>query len=130
MGFWVEEVDGTPRAVFEDEDPLRRALLPFLLHPDPYFVPDMLYELSLVERGTVESSGFDSPRAEIRFFRDRVVIETAPDTDRDTDPPTGELSTGEAMLLLLEWGAALQRRRLESQNSSGPRPSYSALHLH
>ena len=114
MDFRIEEVDGTPRAVFEDEDPLRRELLPLLLLPDSYFVPDMLHELTLVERGVSESSGFDTPRAEVEFFRDRVVIESLPpDGDEEGDPPRLELSVDEAKLLLLEWGAALQRRKVE-----------------
>lgn len=123
MNFRVEEIEGVPRAVFEDEEPPRRELLALLLHPDPYFVPDMLYELSLVERGAMESSGFDSPRAEVRFFRDRVVIEAALASEDDAGPPTVELSVAEAMLLLLEWGAALQRRRIESRNSARPGPA-------
>jgi hypothetical protein len=116
MGFRVEEVDGTPRAVFEDEDPLRRELLPLLLLPAPYFVEDMLHELSLVERGVTESSGFDTPRAVVEFFSDRVVIETyLPEDSDDEEPPRLELSVEEARLLLLEWGAALQRRHVEEK---------------
>lgn len=114
MKFRVEEIEGVPRAVFEDEEPPRRELLALLLHPDPYFVPDMLYEISLVERGAMESSGFDSPRAEVRFFRDRVVVEAC-----SVDKHAGEegierveISPDEAKLLLLEWGVALQRREL------------------
>lgn len=119
MGFRVEDVDGTPRAVFEDENPLRRALLPLMLQPAQYFVPDMLHELSLVERGVTESSGFDTPHAEVLFFRDRVVIEKyLPEDSDEEEPPRLELSVEEAMLLLLEWGAALQRRSMGKATSA------------
>ena len=119
MSFRLEESDGVPRAVFEDEDPLRRALLPLLLHPAQYFVPDMLYELSIVERGVTEYSGFDTPHAEVLFYRDRVVIETPLPKERDGDEPDRlELTVDEAKLLLLEWGVALQQRHLERKNAA------------
>lgn len=124
MSFRVEEVDGTPQAVFEDEDPLRRTLLPLLLHPATHFVSDMLLELALVEQGVMESSGFDTPHAEVEFFRDRVVIESVPTLDSDDgDPPRVELSVDEAKFLLLEWEEALQRcrvRQSESAHDQGP----------
>ena len=119
MGIRVEVVDGTPKAVFEDEDPLRRALLPHFLLTAPYFVQDMLYELAVVERGSVESSGFESEHVCVQFFRDRVVIEAWLPEERDGEEPDRlEISVQEAKLLLLEWGAALERRRLGSGETS------------
>lgn len=111
MSFRLEEVDGIPKAVFEDEDPLRRELLPHFLLTAPYFVQDMLYELAVVERGSVGSSGFESEYVCVEFFRDRVVIEKylPEDAGDDEEPPRLEVSVDEAKLLLLEWGAALQR---------------------
>lgn len=113
MSFRLEEVNGTPRAVFEDEDALRRALLPLFLHPAPYFVPDMLYELSLVERNATESSGFDTPHVYVEFFRDGVVIEKSAAEGDEGEPQRVTIPLDEAKLLLLEWGVALQRRHIE-----------------
>lgn len=122
MGFRLEEIDGIPRAVFDDEDPPRREFLPLLLHPAPNFVPDMLHELSLVELGVAEYSGFDTPHAEVLFFRDHVVIEKyLPEDSDDEEPPRLEISVEEAKLLLVEWGAALLRRRLERAAPAQPR---------
>lgn len=116
MGFRLEEIDGVPRAVFEDEDALRRALLPLFLHPAPYFVPDMLYELSLVERNAQESSGFDTPHACVEFFRDGVVIEKFMEEHEEGELQRVTIPLDEAKLLLLEWGVALQRRHIERAN--------------
>src|ERR671939_1852478 len=113
MEFSIEEVEGTPRAVFEGEGRLRGSLLSHFLRPDPYFVPDMLYELSLVERNTVESSGFDTPHVHVEFFRDRVVIEKPTGEHEGAETQVLTIPPDEAKLLLLEWGVAMQRRRLE-----------------
>jgi len=113
MEFHVEEVGGRPRAVFEDEGPLRGSLLSYFLHPAPYFVPDMLYELTMVERNSVESSGFDTPYVDVTFHRDRVVIEQFLAEGEEGEPPRVTISLDEAKLLLLEWGVALQRRKVE-----------------
>jgi hypothetical protein len=113
MSFRLEEIDGILRAVFEDEDGLRRALLPLFLHPAPYFVPDMLYELSLVERNAQESSGFETPHALVEFFRDGVVIEKFMEEHEEGEPQKVTIPLDEAKLLLLEWGVALQRRHIE-----------------
>lgn len=124
MNFKIEEVDGWPRAVFEDEDPLRRELLPYFLHTAPYFVPDMLYELLLVERGVVESSGFESPHVCVEFFRDRVVVEAflEDESAEEEDIKRVEISTGEAKLLLLEWGVAVQRLLTCGKRRGGTNP--------
>jgi len=114
MSFRVEEVDGIPKAVFEDEDSLRRQMLPLLLHSAPHFVSDMLLELALVEQGVMESSGFSTPHAEVEFFRDCVVIESVPTEDGDEgDPPRIELSVEETKRLLLEWEEALEQCRVQ-----------------
>ncbi len=112
MSFRLEEIDGTPKAVFEDEDALRRTLLPLFLHPASYFVPDMLYELSLVERNVQESSGFETPYACVEFFRDCVVIEKLMEEHEEGEPQKVTIPLDEAKLLLLEWGVALQRRHI------------------
>lgn len=115
MSFRVEEVGGRLRAVFDDEDPLRRELLPHFLLTSPYFVQDMLYELAVVERGSFsESSGFESEYVSVEFFRDRVVIEAwLEDEDAgEEDIKRVEISPDEAKLLLLEWGVILQRREI------------------
>lgn len=119
MKFRIEEVEGTTRAVFEDEGPLRGSLLSHFLHPDPYFVPDMLYELSLVERNAQESSGFETPHVCVEFFRDGVVIEKFMGEHEEGEPQRVTIPLDEAKLLLLEWGVALQRRHIE-QAKLGP----------
>lgn len=113
MKFRLEEIEGILTAVFEEGYPLRMKLLSHFLHSDPYFVPDMLYEISMVERNAVESSGFHSPHVNVEFFRDRVVIEKVVSEDEDGDPQSVTILLDEAKLLLLEWGVALQRRHFE-----------------
>jgi hypothetical protein len=109
-------VDGRPRAVFDDEDPLRRELLPHFLLTSPYFVQDMLYELAVVERGATYSSGFESEYISAEFFRDRVVIKAwAPEDAEEEDIERIEISPDEAKLLLLEWGVILQRREMSGK---------------
>jgi len=130
MQFRLEEIEGAPRAVFENEDALRGKLLFHFLLPAPYFVPDMLYELSLVERNVQESSGFESPYVCVEFFRDRVVIEKCLAEHEDgQDPPQVILSLDEAKLLLLEWGVMLQRRHM-GLTKSGERETDNITSFH
>jgi hypothetical protein len=116
MSFRLEEINGIPKAVFEDEDPRRRNLLSYFLHPAPYFVQDILYEISIVERQVIESSGFDNPYVSVLITRDHVVIESLKPESGESAHNRIELSLAEAKLLLLEWGVALQRRQVEQKN--------------
>lgn len=117
MEFELEEIDGVPKAVFGGPDPFRNRLLSAFLHPAPFFVPDMLYELSLVERSAVRTSGFDTPDAIVEFLPDRVVIKSILSEDEEGEAPKLEISLAQAKLLLLEWGAARLRRQLEAERA-------------
>jgi hypothetical protein len=117
LNFRIEEIDGVPQAVFEDTGQPGTVLLKHFLHPAPHFVPDVLYEISLVERRAVESSGFETDFVDVQFFPDRVLIKP-----RIMNADEGEslgilLSVNEAKLLLLEWGAKVQRWRIENKKT-------------
>jgi hypothetical protein len=108
-------IDAIPQAVFKDRDPIRAQLLSYFLQPSPYFIPDILYEISLVERQAIETSGFETAHVNVLFFRNQVVIEPqSPEikSDRSTQVT---LTLEEAKLLLLEWGVALERWRMRQK---------------
>ena len=112
MNFRLEEINGEPRAVPEGADHLEKVLLQHFLHPTPHFVPDVLYELSLVERLAVDSSGFETEHVEVCFFRDRVIITSKLKKEGESEPPRIVMTVDEAKLMLLEWGAMVQRWRM------------------
>lgn len=115
MRFRVEELDGEPEAVFEDATEIEKRLLPrFLLHA-PHFVPDMLYEISLVERQAVESSGFETALVDVQFLPDGVTITSRLKAVEDSAPAQLVLSIDEAKILLLEWGAEVLRWRMSME---------------
>jgi hypothetical protein len=120
LNFRLEEIDGQPQAVFEDIDDDGKILLPHFLHPAPHFVPDVLYELSLVERRAIESSGFETDLIEVQFFRDRVVVKSRIRIAEGSEFVGFVLSLDEAKLLLLEWGAKVQRWRMEKETGEQP----------
>lgn len=113
MNFQVEEFNDLPQAVFEDIDEQGKILLSHFLHPAPHFVAEVLYELSLVERHAIEFSGFETDFVDVQFFRDRVVIKSQSKNVTEREPLNFVLSVDEAKLLLLEWGAKIQRWRME-----------------
>lgn len=111
LEFYLEEIGDTPKAVFTGTDHPLNVLLGHFLNPAPYFVPDILYEISLVERRVVESSGFESEYVDVQVFHDRVEIRARPNALSEGAAEGFTLSMTEAKLLLLEWGAALERWR-------------------
>lgn len=111
MEFYLEEIGDVPRAVFTGVDPPLNALLQRFLNPARHFVPDILYEVSLVERWVVESSGFESDYVDVQVFHDRVEIRARPNALAEGAAEGFTLPLAEAKLLLLEWGAALERWR-------------------
>jgi hypothetical protein len=115
LNFRLEEIDGQPQAVFEDIDEHGKILLPCFLHPAPHFVPDVLYELSLVERRAIESSGFETELVDVQIFHDRVIVKSRLRIAEGNEYLGLMLSIDEAKLLLLEWGAMVQRWRLEQK---------------
>lgn len=117
--FHLEEIDGEPTAVFEGGTGIERALLPRFLHHTPHFVPDVLYEISLVERGAVQSSGFETALVDVQFFPSGVTITSRIKGAEESAPAQVVLSVDEAKILLLEWGAELLRWRM-SRKSGEP----------
>jgi hypothetical protein len=107
----LEEIDGEPRAVMEGAGAAGEALLSHFLLPAPHFVPDVLYEVSLVERLAVESSGFETDLVDVRILPDRVIIKSKLLVEDGVEQPAVAVPLDEAKLALLEWGAALQRWR-------------------
>lgn len=116
LNFRLEEINGEPRAVLEVEDQLEKVLLQHFLQPAPHFVPDVLYEISLVERLAVESSGFETEHVDVCFFRDRVVITSKSKKDDEGEPSRVVMAVDVAKLMLLEWGAMIQRWRMDRRN--------------
>lgn len=112
LTFHLEVIDEGPEAVFEGSDHTVKTLLPRFLHHSPYFVPDILYEISLVERGAVESSGFETHLVDVLLLPGGVTITSRLISPRESSPAQVIISLSEAKLLLLEWGAALLRWRM------------------
>ena len=102
-------IDDEPEAVFEGPDQVIKTLLPRFLHHSPCFVPDILYEISLVERGAVESSGFETPLIDVLILPDWVTITSRLMGAEESSPAQIIISVTEAKLLLLEWGVAVLR---------------------
>lgn len=117
MNFSLEEIDGEPRAVVEGASQNEEALLQYFLHSAPQFVPDVLYEISLVERLAVESSGFETDLIDVQILPDRVSIKSKLMIEGTGEPIGVALPLDEAKLMLLEWGAALQRWRMERKKA-------------
>lgn len=113
----LEEIDGEPRAVIDGADRDEEALLQQFLLPAAHFVPDVLYEISLVERLAVESSGFETGLVNVQILPDRVSIKLKLGIDGAGSPAGVVLPLEEAKLMLLEWGAALQRWRMERKEA-------------
>ena len=111
MEFYLEEIGDAPQAVFTRVDQSLNLLLGRFLNPAPYFVPDILYEISLVERRVVESSGFESEYVDVQVFHDRVEIWAGPHALSEGAAERFTLPLAEVKLLLMEWGAALERWR-------------------
>lgn len=109
MEFYLEEIGDAPRAAFTGIDRPLNVLLGRFLNPAPYFVPDILYEVSLVERRVLESSGFESAYVDAQVFQDRIEIRARPNALAEGAAEGFTLPITEAKLLLLEWGAALER---------------------
>lgn len=107
--FHLEVIDDEPEAVFEGPDHAVKTLLPRFLHHSPHFVPDILYEISLVERGAVESSGFETPLIDVLILPNRMTITSRLKGVGQSSPAQIIMSVTEAKLLLLEWGAAVLR---------------------
>lgn len=115
MRFHLEEIDGVPEAVFDGATQVEKTLLSRFLHHAPHFVPDMLYEISLVERQAVESSGFETALVDVRFSPDGVTITSRFKAVEEGVPAQVVLSIVEAKLLLLEWGAEVLRWRMSKE---------------
>ena len=115
LNYGLEVIDGVPRAAFEGIDQHEKVLLTHFLHPAPHFVPDVLYEISLVERSAVNFSGFETDFIAVQFFSDHVVVMSRVKNVEEDSPSEILLSVEEAKLLLLEWGIKVLRWRMEQK---------------
>ncbi len=111
MNFRVQESGDQLTAVFDGGESLENSLLSKFLIPDKYFVADILHDITLVERGFYQSHAFENPEVYIELFRDRITIEPYVG-EEETEIPKIEMSLDSAKLLLFEWGAAVQRWRM------------------
>ncbi len=115
LNFRLQEIDGEPEAVFDSDVQTVKTLLTRFLHPAPHFVTDMLYEISLVERNAVQSSGFETALVDVLFSPEGVTITSRFKEIGEDSPAQIVLPVDEAKLLLLEWGAAVLRWRMGKQ---------------
>ena len=112
MKFRVEEDDGTPVAVFEDEQPPRSWLLASLLEEARPDVQMFIDELERARSGEAEPTGYSCNSVAVDFYRDRAVIEELyPAAGEDAEPERVELTLDEARQLLRDWQVALERWR-------------------
>jgi hypothetical protein len=117
LKFRLEEIDGEPHAVVEGVGATEETVLSHFLLPALHFVPDVLYEISLVERLAVEASGFETELVDVTILPDRVSIMSKLSMGGAGQLTGVTLPLDEAKLMLLEWGAALQRWRMESKKA-------------
>ena len=117
LNFRLEEIDGEPQAVIDGVGRDEEALLQRFLLPAAHFIPDVLYEISLVERLAVGSSGFETDIIDVQILPDRVSIKSKLRMEGAGEPAGVSLPLDEAKLMLLEWGAALQRWRMEKEKA-------------
>jgi hypothetical protein len=103
----VEEIDGIPLPVFDVEEPTKSLLLMFVASA-PKYVPDLVHALELVGKGRREYCGFTNECIEVKFYKDRVVIEDY--TVEENVRCQLELPIIEAMTLVLDWVNVLKTR--------------------
>ncbi|HEX3557912.1 MAG TPA: hypothetical protein VHU19_01825 [Pyrinomonadaceae bacterium] len=108
MEFRVEEIGDQLRAIFDSDNPLHNSLLSGFLVSSKYFVTDILYDISLVEKGLFQSYAFENPEVYIELYQDHITIEPYIEED-ETEIPTLRIPLERAKLLLLEWGVVLQQ---------------------
>lgn len=108
MKFRIKEINNQLTAIFDTEDSLQNSLLSRFLVSSRYFVTDILYDISLVERGIYSNHAFENSEVFIELYKDHITIEPYIGED-ETEVPKVKIPLEKAKLLLLEWGVALQR---------------------
>ena len=116
MRFRVEETGDRLMAVFDTGDSLNDSLLSRFLVPSKYFVPDILHDISLVERNIYPSHAFENPEVFIGLFKDHITIEPYISEDK-TEIPKVRIPLERAKLLLYKWGVALQRWQIKRKKT-------------
>lgn len=112
MKFRVEDAQGIPIAVFEDEPQPKSWLLSSFLEEARVAVEDFLGKLDRVRRGEVDRAGCTGDGVDIVFYPDHVVIEELyPSAGGMEEPQRVEISVSQARQLLSEWRAALENWR-------------------
>jgi hypothetical protein len=112
MKFRVEEVNGRPLAVFEDEKPPRSWLLTSFLEEARVAVEDFLSKIESVQSGKLDSAGCTGDGVEVEFYSDRAVIEELyPAAGEDAEPERIEIPLEQARQILLDWQVALEQWR-------------------
>jgi hypothetical protein len=117
MRFRVVETGDDLTAVFDSGDSLHNSLLSRFLVSSKYFVVDILHDISLVERDVYPSHAYENPEVFIELFKDHITIEPYIG-EGETEIPKVRIPLERAKLLLLEWGVALQRWRMERETVS------------
>lgn len=115
MKFRVEQVDGRPVAVFEDEPPPRNWLLASFLEEARPDVRRYLDELERAQSGESECTGYTGDDVDVEFHADRAVIEDLwPAEGEDAEPERIEIPLDQARQLLLDWQIVLEQWRQRS----------------
>lgn len=110
MKFRVEETNGRPFAVFDDEPPPRNWLLTSFLEEARVAAVDFLDEIERVRSGAAAQAGCTGDGVDVAFHADRAVIEELwPSGGDDATPEMIEIPLEQARQLLLDWRAALEQ---------------------
>lgn len=111
----MEEANGRPIAVFDDEPAPRNWLLASLLEEARTILPEFLAEIESAQSGKSGRFGITGDAVDVEFYPDRAVIkELWPDEEEDDEPERVELPLDQVRQLLIDWQAALDQWRSRS----------------
>jgi len=113
MKFRVEQVNGRPVAVFDDEQTPKSWLLSSFLEEARPGVQRFLDEIERALRGESEPTGFTGDAIDVEFYSDRAVIEELWPAGEDAEPQRIEIPLDQARQLLLDWQLAIEQWRLQ-----------------
>lgn len=120
MKFHIEDNDGAPNVIFDDEPSPRSWLLSFFLEEAQWSIQDFLDEMEKAKGGEGVPTGYRCNSVDVSFYPNRAVIEALwPEGGEDAEPEKTELSLAEARQLLLDWQIALKQWRAQRVEVAG-----------